>query len=162
MIELTDLLRPVDKVAIVTYSSRAVLALRSTSASEKEKIKKVIRELDPRGTTAGSKGIKKAYQVLNDNEIKNGNNQVFISTDGAFNFEKQDKDLIDIAIKNAARGFKISVIGIKNDRWTVKNMKKLAEEGHGNYLHITNYNDARSKLVDEVRLQSRNGDYKGN
>ena len=155
MIELTDLLRPIDKVAIVTYSSKAVLVLESTSASNKEEIKRVIQSLEPGGSTSGSRGIKKAYQVLADNEIRNGNNQIFISTDGDFKLEKQDKGLIEMARKNARKGYKISVIGIKNEKWTVKNMKKLAEEGKGNYLHISNYNDARIKLVEEIKTQSK-------
>jgi len=155
MIELTNLLRSVDKVAIVTYSTKAVVALKSTSARNKREIKEVIQSLEPKGSTSGSRGVKKAYQVLAANEIKNGNNQIFISTDGAFNLEKQDKGLVSIAKKNAKKGYKISVIGIKNEKWTVKNMKLLAQEGNGNYLHITNYNDAKNKLVEEIKTQSK-------
>ena len=157
MIELTNLLRSVDKVAIVTYSSKAEVALVSTSAANKAEIIEVIQNLEPHGSTSGSKGVKKAYQVLAENKIKDGNNQIFISTDGAFNLEKQDKGLVGIAKKNAKKGYKISVIGIKNEKWTVKNMKLLAEEGQGNYIHITNYKDAKIKLVEEVKTQSKQG-----
>ena len=155
MIELTNLLRSVDKVAIVTYSSNAQLALPSTSAANKSQINDVIQSLEARGSTSGQKGLKKAYQVLESNEIKGGNNQVFISTDGAFNLEKQDKGMLNIVRKQAKKGNKISVIGIKNEKWTVKNMKRIAEEGHGNYIHIRNYEDARKSLVEEVKIQSK-------
>ena len=67
-----------DKVAIVTYSSSAQIALKSTSAKNKNEIKAVIRSLEARGSTSGQKGMKKAYQVLAANEIKGGNNQIFI------------------------------------------------------------------------------------
>jgi len=156
MIELTDLLRSVDKVAIVTYSSNAEMALKSTSARNKQEIKNVIRNLEPKGSTSGQKGMKKAYQVLSANEIKGGNNQIFISTDGAFNLDTQDKGMLSIVKKNAKKGYKISVIGIKNEKWTVKNMKKIAAEGNGNYLQINNYQNAQKILVEEVKLQSRN------
>lgn len=154
MIELTNLLRDIDKVAIVTYSSKAELALASTPASNKEEIVEVIRQLEAKGSTSGSKGVKKAYQVLNENKIQGGNNQVFISTDGAFNLDKQDKSMLGTVKKNAKKGYKISVIGIKNEKWTVKNMKKIAEEGDGHYLHIKTYEDARTILVEEIKAQS--------
>lgn len=155
LIELTNLLRSVDKVAIVTYSSKANLVLRSTPASEKEKIINVIQNLQPKGSTSSQRGLKKAYQVLHGNAIQNGNNQVFITTDGAFNLDRQDRDMLDIVRKNSKKGYKISVIGIKNDMWTVKNMKLIAKEGHGNYIHIRGYEDAKRSLVEEVKLQSR-------
>ncbi|HAW52619.1 MAG TPA: hypothetical protein DCX54_09885 [Flavobacteriales bacterium] len=155
MIELTHLLRTIDKVAIVTYSSNATVALVSTPASNKSEIIDVITSLEAKGNTAGQKGLKKAYQVLESNAIKGGNNQIFISTDGAFNLEKQDKGMLSTIQKQARKGYKISVIGIKNEKWTVKNMKKIAEEGHGNYIHIKNYDDAKESLVTEVKLQSK-------
>ena len=155
MIELTNLLRSIDKVAIVTYSSNAQLALKSTSAANKSEIIDVIQSLEARGSTSGQKGLKKAYQVLQANEIKGGNNQVFISTDGAFNLERQDKGMVNIVRKQARKGYKISVLGIKNEKYTVKNMKRIAAEGHGNYIHIRNYDDARKSLIEEVKLQSR-------
>ncbi len=156
MIELTDLLRSVDKVAIVTYSSKADLVLESTSAADKDDIKLIIQSLEPQGSTSSAKGVKKAYQVLADNEIKDGNNMIFISTDGAFNLDKQDKGLLGMARKNAKKGYVLSVVGIKNEKWTVKNMKLLAEEGNGHYLHISNYNDATTKVVEEVKFHSKN------
>lgn len=155
LIELTNLLRSTDKVAIVTYSSKAEIVLKSTNAGNKEAIKEIIQNLEPKGSTAGAKGIKKAYQVLSANKIENGNNQIFITTDGAFNLENRDKGLIEMAEKNAANGYKLSVVGIKNDLGAARNMKKLASAGKGNYLHIKTYSDAKTKLVEEVKLQSK-------
>ncbi len=156
MIEMTFLMRPIDKIAIVTYSSNAKLVMKSTSADKKQKIMDVIRSLEPAGATAGTKGIKKAYQVLEKNYVENGNNQIFISTDGAFNLQKKDKKLLTYVEKNSVKGYKLSVVGIKNDKWTVKNMKKLADEGNGNYLHLKNYKTAKEILVEEIREQSQN------
>lgn len=155
LIELTNLLRSTDKVAIVTYSSKAEVVLKSTNASNKEAIKEIIQNLEPKGSTAGAKGIKKAYQVLSSNKIENGNNQIFITTDGAFNLENRDKGMVEMAEKNAENGYKLSVVGIKNDLGAARNMKKLASAGKGNYLHIKTYNDAQTKLVEEVKLQSK-------
>ena len=57
--------------------------------------------------------------------------------------------------KNSKKGYKISVLGIKNEKWTVKNMKKIAEEGNGHYIHIRSYDDAKESLVKEIKFQSR-------
>lgn len=154
MIELTNLLRDNDKVAIVTYSSKTKVQMKSTYASNKSEIIEVIKSLEASGSTDGAKGVKRAYKVLNKNHIKSGNNQIFISTDGAFNLEKKDKKLLKTVRKNARSGNKISVIGIKNPAWTVKNMKQIADTGNGNYLHIANYENAKSSLVEEVKQQA--------
>jgi hypothetical protein len=154
MIELTKLLRDNDKVAIVTYSSKTNIRLRSTYVNDKERIIEVIKALEASGSTAGAKGVKRAYAVLNNNRIASGNNQIFISTDGAFNLEKKDKKLLKIVRKNSKRGNKISVIGIKNPTWTVKNMKQIAASGKGNYIHIENFEKAKSSLIEEVKKQS--------
>ena len=154
MIELAGLLRPTDKVAIVTYSSQTNVVLHSTSASNHSEIIQVIKNLEAGGKTAGTKGIKRAYKVLNNNKIEGGNNQIFISTDGAFNLEKRDKKLLKIVKKNARKGNKISVIGIKNKKWTVPNMLEIANKGNGSYLHIESYDTAKSSLIEEVKKQS--------
>jgi len=130
------------------------VVLHSTSASNHSEIIQVIKNLEAGGKTAGTKGIKRAYKVLNNNKIEGGNNQIFISTDGAFNLEKRDKKLLKIVKKNAKKGNKISVIGIKNKKWTVPNMLEIANKGNGSYLHIESYDAAKSSLIEEVKKQS--------
>ncbi|NUM49694.1 MAG: VWA domain-containing protein [Flavobacteriales bacterium] len=155
MIELVQMLRPIDKLSIVTYSSTTEVVMESIAVTDKASIIKVIQNLEAGGLTAGGKGLKKAYQVAEKSQIKEGNNQILIATDGAFNLEKGDKDMLSQA-KNAAekKNITLTVVGVINEKWTEKSMKSLATEGKGNYISIKNYNDAKSVLVEEIKRNS--------
>ena len=155
MIELLNGLRPIDKLAIVTYASSTDVILESEYVTDKAKITQLIQDLSASGYTAGAKGIKKAYQVARDNYIKEANNQVIIATDGAFNFEKSDKSILDDVTANYKKGVSISVLGVKNEKWTISSMSAIAEAGGGNYLHIESFAQAKQVLMDEIKAKSK-------
>ena len=156
MIELLKGLRPIDKLAIVTYASSTNVVLESQYVTDKASIMELIKELKAGGYTAGAKGIKKAYQVARENKIEGGNNQVIIATDGAFNLNKGgDKGILRNVEANYNKGVSISVVGVKNEKWTVKSMSTIAKKGHGHYIHIKSYEQAKSVLMDEIKNNSR-------
>lgn len=155
MIELLNGLRPIDKLAIVTYASSTEVVLESQYVRDKVRIIELIKNLTAGGYTAGSKGIKRAYQVARENKIEGGNNQVIIATDGAFNLNKGDKGILKNVEANYNKGVSISVVGVKNENWTVKSMSSIAKTGNGHYLHIKSYEQAKSVLMDEIKKNSR-------
>ena len=155
MIELLNGLRSIDRLAVVTYASSTEVVLASEYVTDKAKISEIIRELKAGGYTAGGKGIKKAFQVARENQIEGGNNQVIIATDGAFNLAKGDKSILKNVQTNLKRGVSISVVGVKNEKWTVKSMSAIASNGGGHYIHIKSYEQAKSLLMDEIKLNSR-------
>ena len=155
MIELLNGLRPIDKLAIVTYASSTDVVLESEYVTDKAKITQIIRDLTAGGYTAGGKGIKKAYQVAKESFIEGGNNQVIIATDGAFNLDKGDKGILSNVEANLKKGVTISVVGVKNEKWTEKSMSKIASTGNGHYIQIKSYEQAKSVLMDEIKLNSR-------
>ena len=155
MIELLNGLRPIDKLAIVTYASSTDVLLESEYVTDKAKITQLIQDLSAGGYTAGAKGIKKAYQVARDNFMKDANNQVIIATDGAFNLEKGDKTILNDVTANYKKGVSMSVLGVKNEKWTVSSMTAMAEAGGGNYLHIESFTQAKQVLMNEIKAKSR-------
>jgi Mg-chelatase subunit ChlD len=156
MIELLNGLRPIDKLAIVTYSSSTDVVLASQYVTDKASIMALIKALTAGGYTAGGKGIKKAYQVARENKIEGGNNQVIIVTDGAFNLDRGgDKGILRNVAANLNRGVRISVLCVKNEKWTVKSMSSIAKKGAGHYLHIKSYEQAKSVLMNEIKTNSR-------
>ena len=155
MIELLNGLRPIDKLAIVTYASSTDVVLESEYVTDKAKITQLIQDLTAGGYTAGAKGIKKAYQVARENFITDGNNQVIIATDGAFNLEKSDKTILNDVSANYKKGVAISVLGVKNEKWTISSMTAITEAGGGNYLHIESFAQAQQVLMNEIKAKSR-------
>ena len=153
MIELLNGLRPIDKLAIVTYATSTDVVLKSDYVKDKATITQLIKDLTAGGYTAGGKGIKKAYQVARANKIEGGNNQVIIATDGAFILTRND--ILENVAANLEKGVTISVVGVKNKKTTVKSMSAIAKTGDGNYIHIKSYEQAKSVLMNEIKNNSR-------
>lgn len=153
MIELLNGLRPIDKLAIVTYSSTVTTVLKSEYVTDKATITELIKQLTAGGYTAGGKGIKKAYQLARANKIEEGNNQVIVATDGGFILK--GNDILENVALNYKKGVVISVLGVKNKKTTVRSMSSIAKTGHGNYIHIESYSQAKKVLMDEIKNNSR-------
>ena len=148
--QLTDMLRPQDKIGIVTYSTQTTVLLRSTSGSKKEKINEVVRKLKPGGYTAGGAGIKTGYKLVSRGEIEGGVNHVIVITDGAFN--RSSDDYKKYVRKYKKKGINLSVVGIKNKEKDEEEMKDAAKLGGGNYVPIFKLSDAQHNLKQEIRM----------
>ena len=64
MIQLTYMLRDIDKVTIITYSDESQVVLKTKSVKNKKEIVDVINSLKALGSTFGGKAIRKAYKIL--------------------------------------------------------------------------------------------------
>jgi len=148
---LIDNLRNEDKVAIVVYAGSAGLVLPSTSGKHKDEIKDVIESLESGGSTAGSKGIKLAYQVAKKQFIENGNNRVILATDGDFNVGISSEDkLVELIEEKREDNIFLSVFGFGTGNLQDSKMEKLADKGNGNYSYIDNILEAKKVLVTEL------------
>lgn len=151
MVEMIEILRNIDRVAVITFATNTKIVIPSHPVSEKEKIIEIINNLKAGGATAGGKSIRKAYEVADDNYIDGGNNQVILATDGIFN---ADRDLLN-DIKNMANsGITISVIGIKADKDVARSLENISQQGDGNYINIDTFGKARRVLVAEIKRNS--------
>jgi len=153
MIELLEPLRAKDYLSIVTYSGDATVVMKPTSAIKKEEIKTTINTISADGSTQAVKGIKKAIQVGKSNFIEGGNNQIILATDGAFDIGERNMSLRRKIKSTADNGLSITVLGIKNDKWTNKSLKEIVELGQGNLIKINNNRDA-SKVLIEIKKKS--------
>lgn len=150
LFQLTDMLRPQDKMGIVTYSTNTNVLLQPTSGANKEEIREKVENLEASGFTAGGKGIKLGYKQANRAKIEGGVNHVIIITDGAFN--RDSDDYRRYVRKYARRGIHLSVVGIKNREKDKVHMEYAAELGNGHYVPIQGLSDAKRNLKQEIRV----------
>jgi len=150
LFQLTDMLRPQDKIGIVTYSSTTRVMLPPTSGGDKDAIKKQVEELEAAGFTAGGKGIKMGFAQAKKGKIEDGTNHVIIITDGAFN--RDSDDYKRYVRKNRRKGINFSVVGIKNKERDQEEMMEAAELGGGHYVPIFGLADAQNNLKQEIRM----------
>ncbi|XOV66782.1 MAG: VWA domain-containing protein [Fluviicola sp.] len=150
LFQLTDMLRPQDKMSIVTYSTNTSVLLPPTSGADKSDIKEKVEKLKASGFTAGGKGIKLGYKQASRAKIEGGVNHVIIITDGAFN--RDSDDYKRYVRKYARRGIHLSVVGIKNKERDREQMEYAAQLGKGNYVPIFGLSDAKRNLKQEIRV----------
>lgn len=150
--QLVDMLRPQDKIGIVTYATETQILLAPTNGSDKEKIKEQVANLKASGLTAGGAGIKLGYKQALKGFLKDGNNQIIVITDGAFN--RNSDDYKKYIKKYKKKNIQMSVVGIKNKEVDELEMKEAAELGGGRYVPIFKLVDAQFNLKEEIRIAS--------
>ena len=156
MIQLTNLLRPEDKLTIITYANDTQVKLAGVSGSDREKIIAVIQQLKCGGRTSGGKAIKAAYDIAEKNFKKQGVNQIILSTDGGFNgLADTEEELMKLIEKKANEQIEFSVLAFGKNRIGKQLIMQLANKGNGFYLYIQNEDDANAKLIEIVKMQSK-------
>jgi len=146
---LVDELADKDRVAIVTYAGSDKVALQSTPASNKDAIRAAIDDLRSGGSTAGSKGIVRAYEIAQQHFIDGGINRVILATDGDFNVGITDNAALVKLIEEKRRsGVLLSVFGVGTGNLKDAKMEQLADKGNGAYAYLDSLTEARKNLVD--------------
>jgi Ca-activated chloride channel family protein len=149
---LAGMLRPADKMGIVTYATNTYIMLPPTSGADKETILAKVNKLNASGATAGGAGIKLGYKQVLKNASVIQANQIIIITDGAFN--RNSDDYKKYIKRYKKKGINLSVVGIQNHMKDEEEMKNAAALGGGRYIPIFKLVDAQNNLKQEIRLIS--------
>ncbi|MCF6300329.1 MAG: VWA domain-containing protein [Proteobacteria bacterium] len=140
-----------DIVSIVVYAGAAGVVLEPTSASNPAKIVAALDKLSAGGSTNGGQGIRLAYNLAEQNFIKEGINRIIVATDGDFNvgtvnFEAL-KELVEAKRKT---GISLTTLGFGTGNYNDHLMEQLANVGNGNYAYIDTIKEANKVLVNEM------------
>ena len=147
---LAGQLRANDRVAIVVYAGSSGMVLPSTPGNQKEKIISALDRLQAGGSTAGSAGLKLAYEVAEENFMEDGNNRIILATDGDFNVGPSSNAEMERMIeKYRDRGIFISVCGFGMGNYKDDKMEIIADKGNGNYSYIDNLMEAKKVFINE-------------
>lgn len=155
MIQLTYMLREIDKVTIITYSDESQVVLKTKSAKNKEEIVEVINSLKALGSTFGGKAIRKAYKILDSEFLIQGNNQIILATDGGFNgLGRSEGQLKRLVRRKSNKKLYFSTLAFGNNKRGKELINQLSIEGGGVYKYIKTEEDASSKLNLMIMEQS--------
>lgn len=147
---LVNNLREKDTVSVVVYGGITGIMLNATSGKEKEKILKVIDELEPGGTTPGESGIKLAYSVARNHFIKGGNNRVILATDGDFNVGlRTEAELDELISSQKESGIYLTCLGVGMGNYKDSKIQTLSQKGNGNFAYLDNFKEAEKVLLKE-------------
>lgn len=146
---LVNELAPDDRISIVTYAGSAGLKLPSTPIRERERVLAAIDSLAAGGSTAGAAGLTLAYDVAQENFLREGNNRVLLATDGDFNVGLTSKDgLVEFIKEKAARKVFLTVLGFGTGNLRDDLLEQIADKGQGHYHYVDSQAEAHRILVE--------------
>lgn len=146
---LTEQLRDVDTITLISYASGEKLVLPPTKGTKenKETILKAINQLNASGSTYGEKAITTAYEQATKSYVKNGINRILLLTDGDFNVGVTDFDALkNMVAEKRKSGISLSTFGFGTGNYNEQLMEQIADVGDGNYSYIDNKNEAKKVL----------------
>ena len=140
-----------DTVSIVTYASGVRVIAEGVSGANKNELVEMVDELVASGSTNGSGGIQKAYELASKYFIDGGNNRVLLATDGDFNVGiTKEGDLNDFISSKRQTGVYLSVLGFGMYNTKHNKMNTLAENGNGNAYYIDSLLEAKRVFIEEM------------
>ena len=147
---LLDELEPKDTISIVTYASSDRVVLEGTPAADKTRIMEAISELEARGSTNGSAGITRAYEIAAKYYREGGVNRILLATDGDLNVGvTSEGDLAKLVTEKKESGISLTCLGFGMGNYKDNKMEALADYGNGNCRYIDTIYEARKALVEE-------------
>ncbi len=151
--KLIDGLTSEDRISIVTYCGSVEEKLESTLLDEngKKTAKRVVDSLVANGSTNGSGGIQKAYEIAERQKADGVNSRVILMSDGDFNVGMiSEEEMKELAKKKAQTGVYLSVLGFGMGNTRDDMLETLARNGNGNYAYIDNQMEVKKVLCDEL------------
>lgn len=141
-----------DRVSIVTYSGDSYTALDSCPGNDYEAICEALDSIYPYGGTNGSGGISAAYALAEKNFIEDGNNRVFILSDGDMNLGiTSTSGLVDLITEKKETGIFLTVLGFGSGNYSDLNMESIADAGNGNYFYIDCLDESQHVLIEKQK-----------
>jgi Ca-activated chloride channel family protein len=148
---LTKQMNSEDKVSIVVYAGAAGVVLEPTAGNNQAKIAAALDQLSAGGSTNGAAGIHLAYQLAEQNLVKDGINRILIATDGDFNVGTTNFEALkELVEEKRKKGVSLTTLGFGTGNYNDHLMEQLADVGNGNYAYIDTIKEANKVLVDQI------------
>ena len=140
-----------DTVSIVTYANGVRVVAEGVNGGNKAELVRMVDSLVASGSTNGSGGIQKAYDIASKYFIDGGNNRVLLATDGDFNVGiTSTGGLNDFISSKRKTGIYLSVFGFGMGNTQHDKMNTLAQKGNGNAYYIDSLLEAKRVFVEEL------------
>ena len=148
---LVNSLKEADNIALVTYSDFAKVEFQGLTIKNKSIIIEKIENLEASGSTNGSDGLQKAYDIAKKNVSGNSNNRIVICTDGDFNVGPSSvEELKDLVKLNRDNNIFLSVVGFGTGNLKDNRLEAISHNGNGQMLYVDNLQEAYRVFVSEL------------
>jgi Ca-activated chloride channel family protein len=147
---LVDQLRPTDSAAIVTFNSRATVALSVTPTSQRADLHHAIDRLAADGSTNLEAGLLAGYRVARDGFRAGATNRVVVLTDGLANTGSTQWQQI-VAQVRAEADKQITLLGVGVGRdYGDTLMEQLVDHADGFVVYVNGRQQAQAVFVNRL------------
>jgi Mg-chelatase subunit ChlD len=143
-------LRDIDKITILSFANTAVLHYTTENQIHKDSLYQIIENFEGSGSTKANKGLQMAFKYVDQNFTKNGNNEIFLLTDGHFELSENDKRILE-----THPDIILSIVGIGTDVKALAELRRLADISKGSYINIRRQYIDTQALLEEVKDRSK-------
>ena len=148
---LTSKLKASDRVSIVTYAGSTDIVLDGADGNDQQTISRALDSLFASGGTAGSDGLKLAYQVAEKHFIPDGNNRIILATDGDFNIgPSSTEELLRFIKLKRNNGIYMTALGLGMGNYKDDMLETIADNGNGNYFYIDSIKEANKVFNEDL------------
>lgn len=135
-VKLVDAMSPGDYLGVVEYDDQISVLWPSSPLTSPERVKRLIGNLHPRGSTNLSGGLMRGVEEVGRNIRPDAINRVLLLSDGLANRGITNPAAIARFVRDARmRGITVSTLGLGLD-YNEDLMTTVAEFGGGNYYYI--------------------------
>ncbi len=129
-------LLPTDRVSVTIFDNEVKTLVQNTFAEDKGRVVDLIKEIQPRNSTALHGGWKEGGNQVGPHQIAGGLNRVLLLSDGLANVGETNPDAIASDVNRLAKeGVSTSTMGLGVD-YNEDLLEAMAESGDGNYYYI--------------------------
>lgn len=148
---LVSQLRPTDTLSIVLFDSEARVLLPAQKLTDKERVKRMIGEIEPGSSTNLNAGLMLGFEQAMKDRDPEATNRVVLLTDGIANQGVTDPERISNAANEFLRkGIDLSTVGVGRDL-NQDLLKELARSGRGLYHFVADPKDIEKVFVKELQ-----------
>ena len=151
LLTLVSQLRTSDVLSIVIFDSEAQVLLPAQEVLDKDRVKDLIREIEPGSSTNLSAGLMLGYQEASKHFRTDSTNRVILLTDGIANRGVTDpKRIAQESTSYNDRGIDLSTIGVGLDL-NKDLLSTLAKSGRGLFHFVADSEDIEKVFVKELQ-----------
>jgi len=149
---LLERLRPIDRVALITFGNFPDLLYSTTSFSDPDSLKKILKKV--RSTASATNvngGVEEAYERARSVFIKQANNEVLLITDGEFILNKHTTELV-----RNTKEINMTCVIIGTDAGAIKAAEYVKSALQLNLVTLINEATDLNVLLENVKSRSAN------
>jgi Mg-chelatase subunit ChlD len=153
MFALIKNLRDIDNVNIITYSKEPLIVREGVRGDKKETLNSAVNSLIAEGPTMGAQAILFSLDVVLNHFKAEGNNQLFLVTDGKFKYS--DKLYEQWKQKIKGKNISFTVIALGDDVKAIQQLQEMTILREGTFIQLQNKEQVQAVLLEDIKAKSK-------